>query len=596
MKRLLFVSLILVLLLSFTSCGFLLPKILGMGENYYYSDFTDDEKSIFNEYIGTVIPFAPNNEYYVGGYYDIDDYENGVNYYTIGNTYSDFVEYRKMYSSYVLDEIYEDEEGDTWYSYTKGDVTVNLSYYYYDGSYFIDVYVYSSLSLGGVGDGEVITNANKGLPTADDGVYELDFTKATQVKNVTEQGRYLDGCPTTGSPAVLVIPVDFKDATAASKGYSTELIADVFSGDSDKVDYYSVHDYYYISSYGELDLDITVLDFWFRPEHRSSYYANLTAEIDGVTDVIGDQVVIDEALAYLEDKIDLSRFDSDGNGTIDAVVVVETLDVDSDDLFYWAYRYWNTYTDSDGDYYEYDGVCANDYLWASYQFIFESTDRFGNLTFDDENARNTYTYIHEFGHVLGADDYYDTAYISHPMRGYDIMDDTLGDHNPFTKFNYGWLTSSRLIVAEDSLTLTLRDFTNSGDTVIVANNWDDSLGAYQEYYAIIYYTNNGLNSGRYGYFEENGIVVYHVNASLYRSVYDEYVCYDVYNNNTHSSDPYGTKDNLIELVKSAGNDYLFVTGESLSELTDDNGDALLYTFTVDALSGDAATLTFTKKS
>ena len=32
---------------------------------YAFTDFTADEKALFEQYIGAVIPFAPNNEYYV---------------------------------------------------------------------------------------------------------------------------------------------------------------------------------------------------------------------------------------------------------------------------------------------------------------------------------------------------------------------------------------------------------------------------------------------------------------------------------------------------------------------------------------------------
>ncbi len=593
MKKLLSFLLVFVMIFSVTSCGFGFLSGLTHGGFHLYNDFTSSEKAIFNRYIGEVIPFVPNNNYSVDGYYDVDDYENGINFYTVGNTEAEFLAYLELFSEYTLDEIYEDDAGDTWYCYIKDDVVVDLAYYCYDGVYWIDVYVYSSLSEGG--DNEIITNKDKGLPTAEDGVHEIDFTKATKVKDVTDQGYYLDGCPTTGSPAVLVIPVDFKDATAADKGYTTEKIAKIFSGKSDEVDYYSVHDYYYISSFGALDLDITVLDYWFRPEHKSSYYASITEEIDGVTEVIGDQLVINEALEYLEDKMDLSRFDSDGNGTIDSIVIIETLDVDPDDLFYWAYRYWSSYTDGDGEYYEYDGVRANDYLWASYQFIYEGVNRYGETTYDNTSNMSSYTYIHEFGHVLGADDYYDTAYIQEPMGGYDIMDGMLGDHNAFTKFNYGWLTASRLVVAEESITLTLEDFSKHGDSIIIGNNWDDSLGAYQEYYLITYYTNNSLNAGEYGYFNENGILVYHVNASLFKSTYGGNTYYDVYNNNTHPSDEYGTENNLIELVERGKNKYIFRTGDSLGVLTDDNGERLIYTFTVDLLTEDTATITFSRR-
>ena len=103
--------------------------------------------------------------------------------------------------------------------------------------------------------------------------------------------------------------------------------------------------------------------------------------------------------------------------------MIYTADIDdvSDDAFYWAFRAWNLlgnplelYDPEDPangyDWYRYDGVYANDYLWASYQFIFESSD---GETFDSYNTVNTYTFIHEFSHVLGADDYYDYSLLNY---------------------------------------------------------------------------------------------------------------------------------------------------------------------------------------
>ena len=390
---------------------------------------------------------------------------------------------------------------------------------------------------------------------------------------------------------MLVIPVEFSDATARAQGCDIDKIVTAFCGKDGETDYYSVDRYYYISSYGKLDLDITVLDRWFCPESPSSYYAELT-DADGYMN--GDQVVLDEALAYLSGIMDLSDYDSDGNGIIDAVVMINTLDIGEDD-FHWAFRYWNYYTDDEGYYYEYDGVSANDYLWASYFFIQESYDDMGEAYYTDSSVMNTYTYIHEFGHILGADDYYNTAESGeHPMDGCDIMDAMNGDHNPYTKFNFGWLTSSRLVTAEDSITLTLESFSERGDSIIIANNWNEELGAYQEYFVVIYYTMTGLNGGEFGYFARDGVVVYHVNSTLYLEVYEGEIYYDVYNNNTDSSDEYGTEDNLIEFVKSAEGNFTYVEGDSLPIVTDDIGNKLVYSFTVESIDGSIATITFTK--
>lgn len=450
---------------------------------------------------------------------------------------------------------------------------------------------------------EVMTNAGKGLPTSENGVYNVDFTSATYVKNVTDLGYYKEGCPTLSTentnPAVLVIPIEFSDATAESKGYDLTRLNKAFNGGKGETDYYSVHDYYYLSSYGKLDVEITVLDEWFRPSKTSDWYWQQTMESE--KEAIGEQMIMNEALTYLSTKMDLTKFDSDGNGKIDAVVMINTLDVDANDesAFYWAYRYWNLYTDEKGGDYEYDDVVARDYMWASYQFLHETKDFFGNTKYTNKNGMNTYAFIHEFGHILGADDYYDTAYKTEPLGGYDVMDDTAGDHNAFTKFNYGWITSSRLIVAEDSVTVTLDAFSQSGDTILIANNWDEALGLYQEYYVVMYYTNDGLNTGMGGYFRKEGIVVYHVNASLYSEGYGKNIHYYNAYNNTDSSDPngYGTKENLLELVENSWENYVFRVGDYLSPfLKDDMDEKVAYIFTVDEMTDTTATLTFTKNN
>lgn len=584
--------------------------------DFLYNDFSSAEKSLFTEYFGEVIPFLLNDEYYVEEYtldYEDGEYEEGINFYVFGATEMQFDLYRALYSGYTNDGTDTDEYGDTWYYYTaKSGFFVDMSYYMTDdGEYVVDVYAYfvreGSLGGGDIGGGDVgggtetpdanvITNAGAGLPQGTDGIYNVDFTDGKYVKDVTDQGYYLDGCPTVGSPAVLVIPIDFSDVGAAAKGYSIENIVRAFTGGAGETDYYSVKDYYYISSYGKLDLDITVIDEWFVPKNASTYYENATIDYYGDTIYAGDQMILDEALAYLSGFMDLSEFDSDNNGIIDAVVMINSLDIDPDSDFYWAYRYWNMYTDDEGYYYEYDGVSANDYLWASYSFMHESYDELGEAIYTDTSVMNTYTYIHEFGHVLGADDYYDTSDAGvHPLDGCDMMDGMSGDHNPYTKFNYGWLTASRLVTTDNSITLTLNSFTKTGDSIIIANNFDPELGAYQEYYVVIYYTQDGLNGGEYGYFAREGVVVYHVNASLYSEDYEGTLYYDVYNNNTSASNEYGTYDNLIELVKSTEGNFTYIEGDSIPAVKDDQGNALCYGFTVDSIDEDTATVTFTKK-
>lgn len=575
----------------------------GDTSNRLYTSFTGSEKELFNDYFGFVIPFLSNNEYHVEEY--TLENETGLNFYTYGNTASEFSTYRSLFSSYSYDGSDIDEYGDTWYYYSMGDVYVDLSRYADDeGNYIVDIYVYT-LDEGKDGNDwgdtdtdtdtdtdneyEFITNEGNGLPQDSDGVYDLDFTQSEYIQNVTDQGYYIDGCPTTGSPAVLVIPVEFSDITAASKGYTIANIERIFNGV--ELPYYSVHDYFLVSSYEQLNLDITVLDSWFRPKNDSDYYEEATYNYYGQNVPIGDQLILDEALAYLATVMDLSDFDSDSNGIIDAVVMVNTLEIGDDD-FHWAYRYWNIYTDAKENYYEYDGVSANDYVWIAYDFMFEGYDEEGNTNYNNSNPLNTYAFIHEFSHILGAEDYYDTSHQNHPMSGLDMMDSMMGDHNPYTKFNYGWITSSKLIVTSTSVTINLGAFDKNGETVILANNWSNALGAYQEYYVIIYYKDAGLNTGKGGFFARSGIVVYHVNAAFFAQDVNGEIYYFIYNDNNGQE---GSTENLIEYVRSAEDTYTYVVGDTLPSVTDDYGDELGYTFRIDALTDDYATITFSKK-
>ena len=264
-----------------TFLNIMLVSINGIEQDtpdYTYTDFTPEEKELLS-YYGEVIPFIPNNDYYTeeySQYYEDEGiYEYGIGFYVSEVTVNEFNAYLEQFSSYTNDGTQADGDGDTWYMFSGDDFYIDMVHYLYDGTYYLDVYVYfySQEDLdGGSGGGgsttetpDLITNDGKGLPTGQDGVYEVDFTDATYVKDVTDQGYYLDGCPTTGTPSVLVIPVEFSDARATDKNFTIENIIRAFTGGEGETDYYSVAEYYRISSFGKLNLDVTVIDEWFCP-------------------------------------------------------------------------------------------------------------------------------------------------------------------------------------------------------------------------------------------------------------------------------------------------------------------------------------------
>ena len=108
-----------------------------------YNSFTAAEKELMSSVIGFVIPFIPNDEYYVEEYTDEEYGEHGINFYSFDNTKAEFDAYLEKFSSYTFDKTDTDSHGDTWYYYLKGDIYVDVSFYYYDGAYVVDLYAYS---------------------------------------------------------------------------------------------------------------------------------------------------------------------------------------------------------------------------------------------------------------------------------------------------------------------------------------------------------------------------------------------------------------------------------------------------------------------
>ena len=564
---------------------------------FTYTDFTSQEKELFNTYIGEIIPFIPNDKYFVTSFYGDGNFEEGIRFYTYYNTAEEFSAYLGRFTDYTLERETTDEYGITWRHFVKGNIVVAAAYYQSLGIDLVDIYVFLDEEAGEVVR-DSITNDGAGLPDGKNGVFGVDFTSAEHVKNVRDMALYENGCPTTGSPAMLVIPVQFSDSSALAKGYTIEAIKKAFNGKTGSTDYYSIDEYYKLSSYGALDLDITVLDSWFTPKHRISYYKSQTMEYNGTEQPIGDQMILNEALDYLEEKMDLSKFDTDGNGYIDSVVMINTLSVDNSSTFSWAFRFWNIYSDEEGSLYSYDGVTANDYAWMSYSFMHESKDRWGMTNYNNKNGINTKTYIHEIAHILGAEDYYDTSYEDPegPLHGNDIMDSSLGDHNPYTKISLGWITSSRLVTTDSTVTLTLEDFSKNGDTIIIGNNFDPTLGAFQEYFILTYYKGTGLNNSTSKCFDRDGVVIYHVNASLYYEMRGEDIWYALDNDNDSGG---SHKNFLLELVGiNLGiveiNRFVFTEGSVLATITDDSGSLLPYIITIDSISEEKATITFKK--
>lgn len=422
--------------------------------------------------------------------------------------------------------------------------------------------------------------SNSTIVNDENGYQKLTFNKTVQ------DLEYVAGAlPSVGNPRALVIPVDFSDCTATSKGYSIDKIDMAFNGGDNDTGWESVNSYYYKSSYGKVDVQFDVMDSWFRAKNTSNYYENYTSN-DGYTDPA--ELIIKEFLQANDKKMDFSIYDTNKDGFIDAVYVIYSHSIDRVNLntIWWAYQYYYFAEDY------YDGVSPYYYMFAGYDFLF-----------DDNILNNAHTYIHESGHVFGLEDYYDYNEYEGATRGglagADMMDFTVGDHNPFSKMLLGWV-SPKLITTKTSVTIDLEAFQENGDFVILANEWDSKKGMYQEYFIVEYWTPTGLNEfdskGEYLY-SLPGIRVLHINAELGYNSYNQY--YFKYNNSD-------TKYKMIELVpansaiitnsSSASNGFLYTPNKyhTFKDAKYSDGTKLNYSFVVNSLTDSHANITFTK--
>lgn len=564
MKKKLFLLVIFLNLLMLAGC------IVPINRNYKNKDFTESEANMYNEYFGFVIPYLNNNEYQIE-----DNYENTfkVSFKTYHNTSSDFSSYnakfKKQYSTLAEEK---DDYDITWYNYTYMNSRIMLSFYSEDSIPTMHVLVFKWDS-----NNDEILKANGVNVSSGTGYYDLDFSSCSY-SDVAKN----NSCPTTGDVNALVIPVEFSDRLAANLGYKTKDIELAFnSKNSNELEYYSVSEYFYKSSYGKLNLHFDVLDSFIMANHSSTYYQNITNSTE---------VILDEMLVKLDSSIDYNKYDSNNDGLIDAIILVNTMDIDYNVEMKWAFMtydlmgsvYDSTY------FYKYDNVRAYTYFWCPYGFLRENEEGYNN------EKINTYTIIHEFSHILGADDYYDTSYLATntPLLNLDVMDATRGDHNPFTKFYLGFINKSKIVTTNSSVTLSLKDYGKTGDTIILANNFDEKLGIYQEYYVLMYYKNEGLNDS---YFKDNGIVMYHINASLRKYGDFGHTSYKIMNNNTSKYSVDGSYNNLVELVLNSKNK-LYQAGDILDdEIYDDNDIKLKYSFEIQNMNDEEVKIKFVYK-
>lgn len=310
----------------------------------------------------------------------------------------------------------------------------------------------------------------------------------------------------TGNQKVLVIPVEFTGSAYKWNNYKRDSIRKCFFADpsSSDIGWESVSSFYKKSSYGKLNISGEL-----GPTFTSSYtYSQMDAKEHP------DRYLVDEfeaSSAYSQLRKD---YDVDGDGYIDSIAFIycDPIKVSSTDMRWWAFVYTN---DSSANV---DNPTVNQYMWASYYFNEKATvsnPHGGQYNLD------AHTYIHEFGHLMGLDDYYcydDNNYYD-PSGGQEMHSQNIGDENIYSKLCLGWV-EPYYVKPESSVTLTLRTSSMYGDAIIINDNWNGT--PMDEYLIIEYYSPTGLNEkdSQQEYaknarmFQTTGFRIYHVDSRL----------------------------------------------------------------------------------
>lgn len=331
-----------------------------------------------------------------------------------------------------------------------------------------------------------------------------------------------DSLVSTGSPKILVLPIELKDYPFASQTLTDLQTVLNGNGASDTGYWESLASFYKKSSFGVFTPSYVV---------ASAYQTNLTpSELmkKNTDSQTASSLILEEAVANYKtvSKDSGTQFDSDHDGLIDATIMVYSCPdasksstikaVDPKGDLFWAYCYWDYDNAANASTTSPIGV---NYFWMSYDFIYETVS---------SPKVDAHTLIHESGHLMGLDDYYcydDATYNGNtvtpaPMGGVAMMDENVTDHDAFSKIALNWI---KPYVVTGNARITIHPSSTSGEAILIpahGKSWNGT--AFDEYMLVELYTPTGLNeldsATKYSYdtkgYTGAGIRLTHVDARI----------------------------------------------------------------------------------
>lgn len=293
--------------------------------------------------------------------------------------------------------------------------------------------------------------------------------------------------PTTGKRKLLCLLVNFGNTktTVSRSQFDNMMNQQGYKGIG------SFRDFYLEQSHGQLDVEVTVTDWVKLSQNKATY---------GVDDMY---YIIQEALTAVADTLDLAQFDNDGDGILDGLSVIhqgtgQEVSGSSEDIWSHSDRLYGLTV---------KGITVSRYTIEPEMLTATRMSNIGVL-------------CHEFGHNLGAPDFYDTDYSGSDgefcgtgvwdLLGSGAWNGNYGDQpagiNGWQKWVYGWLEPTLLTETTSVSGMA------AADVQPVAYRFE--TGTPGEYI----FLENRQQSGTFdASLPGHGLIAYHVNESLIKT-------------------------------------------------------------------------------
>ena len=323
--------------------------------------------------------------------------------------------------------------------------------------------------------------------------------------------------PTVGSPRIPIILANYSDV----KFLSADPVP-VFEDQFNQMEYSCLH-YFESQSRGQFTPQFDILGPVLLPESRGYYGANTRVNGTEVDMRLGTMIY--DACIGMDDEVDFSQYDNDGDGVVDVVVVLYAGVGEAQAYSLVPESVWPCQWDMQESYdwgcsvtgpFDLDGVTIDRYA------VFNELEGGGDYSTTIDGVG---TFCHEFGHCLGLPDFYATngAYC-YGMNTWDIMDYGCylnGGHRPagYTSYERHFMGWMDLIDPVENTHYTLSPLNSDDGTAVKVTNDANP----DEYYLIEYRTKTGWDE----FLPGQGLLVIHVD-------YDADIWYNNTPNNVSS--------------------------------------------------------------